>query len=83
MNTKGFFEMEMVSLDEIREFEENLKDCGVAFVSDMSMENNHLASSYSAYADFQGTGYDEDELVSDESAFGYDNLKMEYEEMFG
>lgn len=83
MVTKGFFEMEMVTLEEINEFEEELRDCCVDFVSDKTMASDNLALIYSAYADFKNTSYAEDGLIEEESAHDYNHLKVEYEEKFG
>lgn len=82
MNTKGFFEMEMVTLDDIYEFENELKNAGIEFESDKHMMNDHLASSYSCYADFEGTDYADEELLCEESYHGFNNLKAVYEERY-
>lgn len=75
MNKLGFFEMECVSLDEIAEFEGEMTCCGCRFVSDKSMMNDHIAESYSCFGEFEGTQYDDEEFVTDESWHGFDSLR--------
>lgn len=76
--------MEMVSLDEIREFENELKSCAVDFVSARVRFNDHIFSHYSAYADFEETSYvEDDDMISEESHYYFEFLKDVYEKSFG
>ncbi len=79
MKKVGFIEMEMVTIEDIRDFENELKRNGSRFVSTPSEKG--LVETYSLYGEIVGDEYLLD-TVETESIHHNEWLKKEYEKMY-